>query len=405
MIEPGEARLVMAGSQSWGYGKVKPPLPARWRPCERPYRVPGAVRWREFQNGEEPEQVYVHCQTCETCIARRQHDVVGRAIAESVGCDAAFFVTLTFGGDRYYGSTANNPRAQGLDRSLVESYIDRLRKYLVFDAHEQFLDVHGHDSGFVRPKLRFLSVGEFGDLKARPHFHLLLFLYGAQVVPDMCLDEDFFHGRMHESVDTRFMRQIVGARDREYWPWGFSNFEKFHPGHAAYVAEYITKTAVEREGGKPRFVVMKAGRSTKPMLGSLFLDWLAKRHVEDQLPIQDRVYRLPPDADPWQRKFFANGAAFMYLGRSYERQWYERAELDRNMAPHPPRSKFLDSFHKLEFKSVEDKRLLAMKAEEDADFRRRFLERMEAKYQAGDKPVWDYDYPVIRRPQRMIVDG
>lgn len=326
----GNPRLIGATDQlGWTDPRFLRVAPAKYRACEAPYEpVAGEL---------------FSCRKCETCIARRVDDAIGRCLAEAVGSDACFMATMTIGGDMHYGSTADNPKAQALHKPDVILLNKRLRKYIWQDAFGRWKAEDNDPALFVPPIVRLFGTGEYGDKFGRPHYHLLIYLLGTTVLPGVILNQRFLWGRMDESMAGYEFPQAEDGR--EFWPWGVSHVKEFDRNDAFYLAQYVTKTVQERRGLPAPFKVMAPIRSLRPMLGAGFFNWLACQTVAAQLPCRDDGYQLPKE--PWyggpSTTYFMSRTAKLRYADAYESEWRRRHAVDPVNCPASwPKSEFLD---------------------------------------------------------------
>lgn len=185
----------------------------------------------------------VACHDCWQCRNARIDDWVGRCIAESRTVAASHAVTLTYGrkakdvngewiADPY--GDADHPSAAVLTYSDVQKYFKKLR--------------------FAGHKLRYFVVGEYGSMKGRAHWHVIIFWLGS--VPEHVLGERF---------------------DEKHWEHGLSfwtapSYEDFR-----YNCKYIQKDIgeAERQG--------HLSMSKKPPLGAKYFRDLAARYAREGL--------------------------------------------------------------------------------------------------------------------------
>ena len=187
---------------------------------------------------------FVACRECWQCRETKIDDWVGRNIAESKTAKAAHVVTLTYGQDRTTGDI-DNIRAAVLTYSDVQKYL----KYLRAD-------------GFP---VRYFVVGEYGSMKGRAHWHIILYWQGA--VPDHKLRENFM---------------------QKHWPHGWSYWDKSTPEAVRYACKYLLKDPADedKQGWGPM-------PSKKPPLGHEYFRRLADDHVEAGLSPQTLFYSFP----------------------------------------------------------------------------------------------------------------
>ena len=193
----------------------------------------------------------IACRNCWQCRDAKVQDWVGRLIAESQTSLASHAVTLTYGEDVRVGAV-DHARAAVLTYSDIQVFRRKLR-----------------DAGFP---VRYFCVGEYGTLKGRAHWHLMLFWQ--QAVPELILD------------------QRVSS---EWWPHGFSHWTLPSVKAIRYNCKYIQKD-IGAEGRQAHCMMSK-----KPPLGTAFFMREAERFVSAGLapqdlrfPIEDREGRKRP---------------------------------------------------------------------------------------------------------------
>jgi hypothetical protein len=249
---------------------------------------------------------FVACRECWQCRERRVDDWVGRNVAESKTAKAAHVVTLTYGEDLTVG---------GIDhlRAAVLTYSD-VQKFL------KLLRFHGFP-------VRYFVVGEYGSLKGRAHWHIVL--YWQDRVPDV---------KLRENVAF------------EHWPHGFTYWDKLTPEAIRYACKYLLKDPADpaKQGYGPM-------PSKKPPLGDAYFRHLAQQYVDAGLAPQDLFYSFP-DVRRVSRHARAKSATALHESarpvrfvmsdktaenfcRYYVEAW-ERAYSDR---PHPQSKMLLDT--------------------------------------------------------------
>ncbi|MBB3387281.1 hypothetical protein FHT82_000001 [Rhizobium sp. BK275] len=187
---------------------------------------------------------FVACRECWQCRETKIDDWVGRNIAESKTAKASHVVTLTYGQDRTTGDI-DHIRAAVLTYSDVQKYLKRLR-------------TNGYPP-------RYFVVGEYGSMKGRAHWHIILYWQGE--VPDHKLRENFME---------------------KHWPHGWSYWDKASPEAVRYACKYLLKDPAdeEQQGWGPM-------PSKKPPLGHDYFRWLADEHVQQGLSPQSLFYSFP----------------------------------------------------------------------------------------------------------------
>lgn len=240
----------------------------------------------------------VACRHCWVCRSNRVNDVVGRCIAEAETSCSTVVVTLTYAGDV--------PQTAFLQYSDVQNFLKRLRK--------------------ITP-VRFLCVGEYGSLKGRAHWHMILFF----------------------SKDN----PLEGYQYRSFieWPtWGHGHvyLDAFHQRTARYVCKYMLKNQDDRTGQ------FRVSRSLVPPLGRQFFDNLCDDYVQQGHVITSPVYSFPnvKDRHGKARQFHMTGATLSRFLDRYQIIW----RLERGEEPPDTEwllEKYLDPIAETE---MEDKR-------------------------------------------------
>jgi len=105
--------------------------------------------WVSLDKGPEKQRQQVSCRKCWQCKRKRVNDFVGRALCEAAYSDYTMSLTLTYAPDR----------SDGADKYLTPAHFQKFIRALR-DAHH---------------KIRYIVVGEYGELRNRAHFHAILF--------------------------------------------------------------------------------------------------------------------------------------------------------------------------------------------------------------------------------------
>lgn len=310
--------------------------------------------WSEF---EEEGGFWADGGKCDHCLANKVRDWQGRMIGESHGAGACYFVTLTVGGDKYlYPRGLRNEKAAAFHKADMQLYFKRLQTYQERDWRQRLLAEGLKPERHVPPSCRHFFVGERGDSLGRIHYHCAVYLTGQDAPEGVLFDRDFFHGKMDVSCNPQAYPSMPRVpSERTYWPWGFSHWKHFDAGHAGYVASYINKRSA-RARGNSAAEVMRPGITTKPLFGGFYFDDWARRHVEQMLPLQDRIYTVPKAA--WyfgpSRKFFMSKAAVKRTIMAYAQLWDDAfADDPHNFPEFAPESRLVRRF----FEAKADRKL------------------------------------------------
>lgn len=184
----------------------------------------------------------VACRECWQCRERAINDWVGRNIAESKTSVASHAVTLTYG--RNSANDVDHERAVILTYSDVQKYLKLLRR-------------HGYP-------VRYFVTGEFGSLKGRAHWHVIL--HWQDKVPPHVLDKRF---------------------NEEHWPHGWSHWTEPNAAQIRYNCKYIQKDM--GDAAQQGHLAM----SKKPPLGMRYFEDLARQYVRQGLSPQSLEYGWP----------------------------------------------------------------------------------------------------------------
>lgn len=197
------------------------------------------------ERGPKWEAVPVACKQCWRCRKNRVDDYVGRALCEASTSLATLALTLTY-----------RPRADGYDRFLhvphFQHFIKRLRR-------------RGHS-------LRYLAAGEYGALRDRAHFHVLLFFRG-MVASDQIPSYDW--GHEHEPDLSAPLSALLPNSDLVHireWPHGHVVAD-WQGGQRAI--RYVCKYLLDPSKKQGWFTLSK-----KPPLGAEFFALRAARYLE-----------------------------------------------------------------------------------------------------------------------------
>lgn len=231
--------------------------------CLRPVKLPSGVE--------------VGCRQCWQCRSDRIDDYVGRAIAESLTAVATHIVTLTYGRDDE--GRVMHHKAAKLDYRDVQKFIKRLRKI-----------------GFPA---RYLAAGEYGGEFGRAHWHVVL--NWTKRVPDI------------PELEKRlpFVWYDGHGVERDFWPHGFTYWEKPEFKKLKYALKY----ALKDEENPMRENLF--GCSTSPPLGVGYFEERARELVKQGLAPQDPFYTFADviKAKGKLRRFRLSGKTLdIYLG-------------------------------------------------------------------------------------------
>lgn len=193
------------------------------------------------ENGEE---ILIGCRTCWQCVLSKTNDLVGKALAEAQTSDESYFLTLTYG--RGNAGEVMHEAATILTYQHIQLFLKRLRN-------------KGYD-------VRYMCSGEYGSLRGRAHWHLVLFFRGK--VPDWPLDKRFHSEFWADKNGPRGFVHVVKA--------GYSNL--------MYAVKYIYK---DQEGG-----IDRVSYSRFPPLGHDYIMHVARAWANAGVTPQHTAFKL-----------------------------------------------------------------------------------------------------------------
>lgn len=143
-----------------------------------------------FMKDTVSKYIPIPCRHCPECYANMQMQLVQRVQMECLE-QHVFFCTLTYNDDTL--PVLYLPRLDGAGGSIPIRFAD------VADVQNMFKRLRKRDA-FGRP-FRYLAVSELGSKRARPHFHLLIFLRkdpGDDYNDIVNLERKLFNAVLHE---------------------------------------------------------------------------------------------------------------------------------------------------------------------------------------------------------------
>ncbi|AXH76646.1 MAG: replication initiator protein [Microviridae sp.] len=250
-----------------------------------------------IQKVRAPNGYMIPCRKCWQCVSQYSNDWIGRCLAESkIKVTGCFMLTLTYGRDEEDESL--HPRTQTLTYRDVQNFFKILRYY-------------GYD-------FSYLCVGEYGSLKGRAHWHILMF---------------FRDDLPQHEIHKRFKN--------DYWPHGWQYWKVMDEANIRYVCKYLMKDIEASRND------VKVHSSTRPPIGYLYFDQLARKYAEAGLAPQNALYSFPDvkskdknggvNAMALPQKFMMSDTTQSNFYDAYLRYWKEIKG-----TKHPPTSKWLD---------------------------------------------------------------
>lgn len=187
------------------------PMPGRTRHGKTPYKFIGKARSHYTRYQSVAGLKFMPCKQCIGCRLENSRQWATRLLHETKFHNKSCFLTLTY-----------DEKHVPIDGSLNKSH---LRTF--------FNDLRSRLSYYGKEKLKFFAVGEYGDLRGRPHYHAALFgPFG--VFED---DSERVEEEQSRSGNRQFSHPDIGS----VWPHGSHRFSDLSFESAAYVARYCLK--------------------------------------------------------------------------------------------------------------------------------------------------------------------
>lgn len=338
-------------------------------------------------------EVQVPCQECWQCRSTAVDDWVGRNIAEKLTSVACHAVTLTYGRDQSYGGVSDHVRASVLTYSDVQKYLKLLRRH-----------------GFP---VRYFVTGEFGSLKGRAHWHIMLYwqrsapLKGQAITASgVDLAKKWWPGGTAWRNDAAHGGRWISSKwgpgeipmdwnimDEFHWDRGYSFWTE--PTHQAirYNTKYIQKGMGDdsRQG--------HLAMSKQPPLGAVYFERLARRYVVQGIAPQDLFYGFPDvlKEDGKPQRFHLSGRSAELFLHAYVMEW------SRVHGTKPrPQSELVELFVSNGGKVVTNPDLLPQPGDDNREWRLSFAENTA---RPGVKPLTDEQYRQRDDAKQKASDG
>lgn len=231
----------------------------------QPLKIP---IWSKFEN-KMISHVLLPCGKCAACINRKIQEWTFRLDNERINSAVTYFVTLTYDNEHV---PINKYGKMELRKSDLQNFFKKLRYDHSNNPDYGIFENHYFRTDLKREKLRYYAVGEYGTLRSRPHFHLVIF--------NACrvsIEENWEMGE----VDIQIPRssQAIG-----------------------YVIKYLHKRIYKKTPGnvKPEFSIMSKG------IGLGYVDKMKSFHKKnpDILYTSNETRTLVPMSKFYRQRLF-----------------------------------------------------------------------------------------------------
>lgn len=200
-----------------------------------------------------PMYLVVDCGKCSACISRKRTTIKNAMILEQYGReDPPIFLTLTYD-DKHLP-------IDGVSVRDVQLFLKRFRSYV---------DYHYPNYN----KFRYTCFSEYGKLRGRPHYHLILFGLGLKSPRDIL--------KLETDINATWQNGFVYAKLCDY-------------GCFNYVSKYVSKGSNVPEGMNPNFKLTsrKNGGIGVPAFDnpSLYIQLIQNPHPTVKIRVLGRVF-------------------------------------------------------------------------------------------------------------------
>ncbi|QXP08179.1 MAG: replication initiator protein [Arizlama microvirus] len=183
--------------------------------------------------------VYVNCGKCMACLSKKKNEWAIRLYGESMTHKESCFLTLTY--DQKYLPTDNKVKL-----SHITNFIKKIRLHC------------------LPKRIRFFQVGEYGDQRQRPHYHIIIYGYDFN-------DKQFLY------TDDNGLKHFNSVQLSKLWKKGLSEVGEVNIASCLYISKYVVKSVVEYVDDETPIITTM---SRRPGIGKLFFD----KYRSDMLP-------------------------------------------------------------------------------------------------------------------------
>lgn len=157
----------------------------------------------------------LECRKCSECLQKRSKELAIQSVFEARSCsDQSCVLILTYDNE-HLGDNK-------LDYSHVQEFQKRLRRYVQYTYNK---------------KIRFLTVGEYGDKNGRMHWHMIVFGWKPQKSSE---EMETYLGGKFNSVPRWRSRKL-----HSLWQRGYVDVDYATEGNIFYVSRYVHKKFVK----------------------------------------------------------------------------------------------------------------------------------------------------------------
>lgn len=154
------------------------------------------------------------CRKCSECLQKRSKELAVQSVFEARSRPDNCVLILTYDNE-HLGENK-------LDYSHVQEFQKRLRRYVQYTYNK---------------KIRFLTVGEYGDKKGRMHWHMIVFGWKPEKTAEGM--EMYYGGKFN--ADPRWRSRKLDS----LWQRGYVDVDHASDGNIFYVSRYVHKKFVK----------------------------------------------------------------------------------------------------------------------------------------------------------------
>lgn len=235
--------------------------------CISPILIRSVPKLLKAIGGSGMKRDFVPCGQCNFCLATKRMDWSFRLNQELKKSKTSYFLTLTY--DDKHLPVSEFHEEPTLRKTDVQLFKKRLRQ---------------RNLKFVPWPVRYYSVGEYGTVTSRPHYHSIIFNISDKLINSISAD----------------------------WELGNVYVGDVNPSSINYVTKYVINRHQDNPGRESPFSLM----SRRPGIGSSYLDTHRNWHLDGMrnfTKVHGQISRLPryykeKIFDPFQRAILADEA-------------------------------------------------------------------------------------------------
>ncbi len=220
----------------------------------------------------------VPCRKCWACTKNRVNSLVAKCLMQQSTSEWAYVLTLTYDDRRLLNHDWGYDAKKYICKADFQEFMRNVRSQMRSQDRKNKAN-RGSDA-------RYLCAGEYGELKGRSHFHVLLMGTGTPP-PIPKLKKNY---------------QYMDA-----WPWGFTYAEiAIGERPIRYIAKYLVKAISEKEKQKTNPTSQAwVTYSRLPPMGSEYVQQMARLQADAQIMPYD--LKFTPPAGTTQNSYSLTG--------------------------------------------------------------------------------------------------